>query len=196
MGTMCRFNAWAIALAILSVAQTADAAPGTIKGTVNAKSAKHRRNAVVFVEKAPWTGPARTVPMDQKNQVFLPAVLPVVKGWTVEFLNNDATGHNVFSPDGEKFDMGVFNKDEKRTYAFQKEGVYSILCKMHPSMLAYVISLQNPYFAVTGEDGSFEIPGVPPGEYVIKVWHERKSADPAKVAVTGGGTAQVELELH
>lgn len=169
---------------------------GSIAGKVNAKSAKHKKNAVVYVEKAAESGKPGKVEMDQRNQVFVPFVLPLVKGSTVEFLNNDATGHNVFSPDGEKFDLGVFNKDEVRTFTFAKEGVYTILCKMHPSMIAYVVALQNPYFAVTGEDGSFKIENVPPGEYTLKVWHERKRAEPVKVTVAAAGAAHVDLELR
>jgi plastocyanin len=186
--------AGALALALALGAAPAQAA-GTISGKINAKSAKFRRNAVVYVEKAPHSAPPKTVQLDQKNQVFIPFVLPVVKGTTVEFLNNDATGHNVFSPDGEKFDLGVFEQNQVRTHTFSQEGVYTMLCKLHPSMIAYVLSLQNPYFAVTGEDGSFRIENVPPGEYTLKVWSERKKAEPAKVTVAEGGSAAVEFEL-
>jgi plastocyanin len=170
-------------------------AAGGIAGKVNAKAAKNKKNVVVFIEKAPYSGTPKEAELDQKNQVFIPFVLPVVKGTTVKFLNSDATGHNVFSPDGEKFDLGVYNKDEVRNYTFKTEGVYTILCKMHNSMIAYVIALQNPYYAVTGEDGSFKIEGVPPGEYTIKVWSERKKADPVKVTVAEGGSATADIEL-
>ncbi|MHB8875649.1 MAG: beta-sandwich domain-containing protein [Myxococcaceae bacterium] len=183
------------ALGLLLLAAPASAA-GTISGKLAAKNAKFLKNAVVYVEHAASSGPAKTVQMDQKGQVFIPFVLPVVKGSTVEFLNNDDTGHNVFSPDGEKFDLGVFTKDQSRKYPITREGAYTILCKMHPSMIAYIVSLQNPHFAVTSDDGSFTIPDVPPGEYTLKVWHERKKAEPVKVTVPATGTATAKLELR
>ncbi len=182
----------AAALSLLSL----PAAAGGIAGKVNAKVAKHKKNVVVYIESAAYTGTPKEAELDQKNQVFIPFVLPVVKGTTVKFLNNDATGHNVFSPDGEKFDLGVYSKDETRSYAFKTEGLYTILCKMHNSMIAYVLVLQNPYFAVTGEDGAFKIEGVPPGEYTLKVWSERKKAEPIKVTVAEGSVATAEVELR
>ena len=81
---------------------------------------------------------------------FIPFALPVVKGSTVTFLNNDNTGHNVYSPDHEKYNLGKWSKGQTRKRKFSRLGVYTQLCKMHPSMLAYVIVLQNPYFVVTG----------------------------------------------
>ncbi len=183
-------------LAAAIVAASPALAAGSISGKLTAKSAKFLKNAVVYIEKAPAGAAPKTAQMDQKGQVFIPFVLPVVKGTTVEFLNNDDTGHNVFSPDGEKFDLGVFTKDQVRKYTLKTEGVYTLLCKMHPSMIAYIISLQNPFFAVTKDDGSFSIAEVPPGEYTLAVWHERKHADPVKVTVPASGAANVEIGLH
>jgi len=183
-----------VALALLAAAPAL--AAGGISGKVTAKSAKFLKNAVVYVEQAPVKPAPKTAQMDQKGQLFVPFVLPVVKGTTIEFLNHDDTGHNVFSPDGEKFDLGVFTKDQVRKYTVDREGVYTLLCKMHPSMIAYIVSLQNPYFAVTGDDGAFTIADVPPGDYTLKVWHERKHAEPLKVTVPATGAAGLLLELH
>lgn len=188
-------------LASMIVPATSDACDhecdAVISGAVTHKKKKYVKNTVVYIEKAASnfkTG-ANDAKMDQTNQIFDPFVLPVVKGTEVTFLNNDNTGHNVFSPDGEKYDLGTWPMGEARSYKFDKEGVYAQLCKMHPSMLAYVVVLQNPYFAVTQEDGSFEIKGVPPGEYSLAVWNERRRADPVPVKVTKDGITSIEIKL-
>lgn len=183
-------------LAVLALPAAAAAVAGSVVGKVDAKAAKNRKNAVVYVERATAPEKPGEVKMDQRSQVFVPFVQPIVKGTTVEFLNSDATGHNVFSPDGEKFDLGVFDKDQSRRYTFASKGVYAILCKLHPSMIAYVISLQNPFFAVTGEDGSFRIENVPAGTYTLKVWHERKKAEPVQVTVAAQAETTADFVLR
>lgn len=189
----------AIAFVIALFVSAPAFAGGTIKGSISAKQAKHKKNAVVYIErtsKASYPAPAKGPDVDQINQEFIPFVTPVVKGTTIDFLNSDNTGHNIFTPDGEKWDAGVFNKGEKYKYTFSKEGVYTLLCKLHPSMIAYVIVLQNPHFAVTGEDGSYHIDNVPAGEYSLKLWHERKNADPQAVTVAEGATVTASFELR
>lgn len=178
---------------IFGVALPAQA--GVVTGSLSAKKSKDAKNAVVYLEGSAvkLEAPTEPVKMDQKDQTFVPFVLPVVKGTTVEFLNNDNTGHNVFSPDGETYDLGKWDKGESKSYKFEKAGVYTQLCSMHPSMIAYIIVLETPYFAVTGEDGSFTIENVPAGDYTVKVWHERKKIDPTKVTVPAEGSAQVAL---
>lgn len=180
---------------VIALIASPGAQAGDISGKLTASRAKYAKNAVVYLEGAAGTfaPSAEPVAMDQKNQVFVPFVLPVLKGSTVKFLNSDNTGHNVFSPDGEEYDLGSWGKGESRDYTFKKAGAYTQLCKMHPSMIAYVVVLENPFFAVTGEDGSFEIKDVPAGEYTVKTWHERKKVAPAPVKVPESGTVEVAL---
>lgn len=136
--------------------------------------------------------------MDQRNKTFIPRLLPVLVGSTVDFMNNDDMEHNVMCPDGETYDLGRWTKGEMRAYTFAQEGVYTQLCNLHPEMIAYVLSVRTPYFAVTGEEGRFRIPNVPAGRRRLKVWHERFKPDRlAKgfdVTVAEGGTAEVVLE--
>ena len=174
------------------------AAGGSIKGTVSAKKDKYLKNTVVFLDlvAGQHKPPSKSVKIDQKNQKFDPFVLPVIKGTTVEFLNNDNTGHNVFSPDGEKYDLGTWEKGASRKYTYSKAGVYTQLCKLHPSMIAYVVVLQNPYFAVTDDSGNFEIKNIPSGKYSLKVWNERRKADPIDVTVKNGSTAPAVIKLR
>jgi len=185
----------AVAAALIAVAPAASHA-ATISGKVVAKAKKFQKNVVVYVEKATAKGPAHlTAEMHQKNQTFQPFVLPVVKGTTVTFFNEDNTKHNVFSPDGGGYDLGTWTKGQTRTHKFDKLGVYTQLCRMHPSMLAYIVVLQNPYYAVTTPSGEFTIKNVPDGSYTLKVWSERMKAAPVPVKVHGGGAAGVTITL-
>lgn len=187
-----------IALALgffVAAPSLANAKGGSIAGQVEAKKDKYKKNTLVYLEKVPGKHAPKKAKMDQLNQKFIPFVLPVVKGSPVEFLNNDNTGHNVFTPDGEKYDLGTWKKGKSKSYTFNKLGVYTQLCKMHPSMIAYVVSLQNPYFAVTKDDGSFKIDGIPAGTYTVAVWNERKKGKPVSVTVTSGKTTDVPIKL-
>ncbi len=166
-------------------------ANGVIEGTVS--HPRGTADLVVFVANVPGQfPPSRDQRMDQKKMTFVPHVLPVVVGTTVSFTNSDAVGHNVYSPDNETYNLGTWPKGESRPYTFKKTGVYTQLCSIHPEMQAFIIVLQNPFFAVTKAGGHFTIPNVPPGEYVLKVWGEKlKKADKERsfpVKVTTGKT--------
>lgn len=170
---------------------------GDISGKLSGNK-KYFRDAIVYVEKAPGQhkSPAKPVDMDQRNHKFVPAVLPVVRGSTVSFLNNDHEAHNVFSPDNEKYDLGNWTAGESRDYTFKQLGVYTQLCKLHPSMIGYVVVLQNPYFAhVDSSDGSFRIRDVPPGKYQVKAWQARGEGGPVEVVVEAAEKAQVDIPI-
>ena len=163
---------------------------GTIRGSVKIKGAA--QPAVVYVDAAPgtFTPPSAHARMDQQKMQFIPYLLPVVVGTTVDFLNHDSVSHNVFSPDAEGYNLGIFSKGETRSYTFKKAGVYTQLCSIHPEMEAFVIVLQNSFYATTGKDGTFKILNVPDGHYVLRVFSKKlKKADKDKkfpVDVTGG----------
>ena len=149
---------------------------GTIKGVVKNKWAK-RFPMVVYLDRLEgktYQPPAVKPTVDQKNLTFTPRVLPVLVGTTVEFKNNDTVTHNVFSPSGEKYDLGNWDQGKSAGYTFEKPGTYVQLCKLHAEMVAYVVVVETPYFATTStEDQSFEIKNVPAGDYKLKVWGER-----------------------
>jgi plastocyanin len=172
------------------------ASAGTITGTVKLKG--DAQPAVVFVETAPGTFPAPSAHahMDQKGMTFIPYLLPILAGTTVDFLNSDTVNHNVFSPDNDGYNLGTWPKGEIRPYTFKKVGTYTQLCSIHPEMEAFVLVLQNPFFAVADKDGSFKIEGVPDGHYVLKVFAKKlKKADKDKKfsvdVVKGAGTVAI-----
>jgi hypothetical protein len=121
--------------------------------------------------------PLRPLPappaMAQKNRAFVPAVLAVPVGATVEFPNLDPFFHNVFSySKTRKFDLGRYPKGETQSVEFDRPGLVSIFCEIHYSMRAYVHVFDTPYFAVSDESGRFDLGDVDPGEYVLHVWQE------------------------
>lgn len=114
----------------------------------------------------------------QKNKQFIPGLLVVPVGSSVEFPNEDPFFHNVFSLfNGKRFDLALYQTGESRGVKFDREGVSYIFCNIHPDMHAVVIALSTPLYAVSGQSGSFTIPNVPSGEYVMHVWYERTTPD-------------------
>lgn len=148
---------------------------GTIAGAVQHPSVK-KYPTVVYIEEIPGQNfsPSKTNPtVDQKDKAFLPHVLVVVAGTTVNFLNSDSFKHNVYSPDGEQYNLGEWDKGGKATYTFKQPGVYTQLCKLHPEMTSYVLVLKTAFFAMANGEGKFRIPNLPPGKWKLKVWNER-----------------------
>lgn len=187
------------ATAVLALAAApALAAAGTLSGRVEAKGQRHDGDAVVYVDAIPgktFPAPKKAVEMDQVDMEFVPHVLPVLVGTTVDFLNSDAFLHNVFTPDkcAEKFNLGSWPQGESRSYTFAEPCAAVMLCNVHPEMEGWVVAVPTPYFAVTARDGSFAIDGVPDGSYTVKVWHPKLK--PASRQVTVSGDTEVSFEL-
>jgi len=176
---------------------------GTITGFVKGGIPRHQKDAVVYIEKMEREFPAPKYHgvMDQISLTFVPHVLPIMKGTTVDFPNSDYIldiEHNVFSPDdiADKMDLGDWPVGELRNHTFNKLGVAVMLCHLHPDMEAFVVVLQNPFFDKTHEDGKFAIEGILPGEYTLNVWHKRLGADPQKVVVAPGETTTVDFVFN
>ncbi len=172
---------------------------GTINGTVKAKKAKYLRDTLVYIENVTnsFEPPQEHAVMDQKNMAFIPHVLPLIKGTTVDFLNSDMVQHNIYSPDAvtDNVNLGTWLKGEVRPFTFNKLGVASMRCNVHVDMLAYVLVLQNPYFAKVNNDGSFSITNMPEGKYTLKLWNERYKAGDRQVEVKANATSTIEFEL-
>ena len=160
---------------------------GTIEGTVKAKQID---KVVVYVEGVPGNFNAGSAVMDQQNKLFIPYVLPVLRGTKVDFLNNDNLQHNVFGVGDDEFNLGNWTKGIKREYTFGKPGQVTILCNVHPEMEAYILVLDNPYYAKPAEDGSFTIADVLAGTYTIRAWYRGKTKK-KQVTVPASGSVTV-----
>ena len=110
----------------------------------------------------------------QKGKVFLPHILAITAGTTVDFPNDDPIFHNAFSNyNGQVFDLTLYPPHTTRSVRFTRPGVVRVFCNIHASMSAVIVVLKTPYFAVSKRDGTFAIPDVPPGNYELSVFHER-----------------------
>jgi plastocyanin len=186
----------AVALALAALApRSALAAGGTVAGKVDVQPMKFQDETVVYLKAVPGPHAPRTRAMDQKGMKFLPFVLPVAAGDTVDFLNHDGVEHNVFTPDNEVFNLGTFKSEDRRSYTFEKPGVYRIRCSIHPEMLGYVFVGENPYFTVLDRKARFRIEGVPPGTYQLAIWNAHLTGPEKTVTVTAGKTTEETLTL-
>jgi len=171
---------------------------GNIIGTVS-NGSKGISNAVIYLSNTwhgTYSGTGTTIRMRQKNMTFLPHVLPILVGSTVEFDNEDDCLHNVYSPDAcaENFNLGSWPEGEVRSYTFKQADCFTtILCNLHPEMEAYIIVLSTPYFAVSGKGGSFTIKNVPAGTYTLKIWSEKYNISDVQVTVPESGDVKVDI---
>ena len=138
-----------------------------------------------------------TTRVAQHDAMFLPHVLPVMVGMTVEWPNRDDIFHNVFSmSDAKQFDLGLYKGNPTNTWVtFDKPGRVDVFCSIHENMHCIVLVLENPYFASTDENGNYKISGVPPGTYKLKAWHERLPADTKEITVPADGDVKVNFTL-
>jgi plastocyanin len=179
---------------LLAVAQVCMA--GTLSGKVSGAAA----GSVVWVEdtSAKVEAPAKSFTIDQKGLLFIPHVLAVPVGSTVDFLNSDTVAHNVFWPaiSGNKklgHNLGTWPKGEKRPFKFDNPGVVPVLCNVHPEMSAYVVVVPTSYYAATDASGAYSIQNVPDGAHKVTVWHEGMKQQSQQVNISGPTTVDFTL---
>lgn len=182
----------------LCTASAAHAA--SVSGTVSSGRSP-AANVIVYLERtdgAPLPeAPEAHAVMDQKNLAFVPPVLPIVRGTTVDFTNSDDIQHNVFSPStvANKFDIGTSGPSSTHSVVFNQLGEAVILCNIHMEMEARIVVLEQPYFDVTDRQGRYHIDALPPGSYVAKVWKGRFLPDGRKLDLSADDAATLDLQL-
>jgi len=204
-------------------AQSRDTATGRIEGTAvlgRRLTAEHKRvrvyaepgsrsappavaaqpltNVVIYLEPGPsgMPGQDRPAEMRQRGERFVPHVLPVLVGSTVDFPNDDPVYHNVFSLSSSRsFDLGRYPRGHSKQVTFPKPGVVQVFCHIHADMSAYILVLRNPFFTVPDSAGRFQLGGVPPGEYRLVAWHERIKPITRSVRVEAGQATSLQLDI-
>ena len=154
-------------------------------------------NVVVFLKDAPPRAvPPRRAAIRQRGETFVPRVVAVPVGSTVDFPNDDPIYHNVFSLSRARtFNLGRFPRGESRAVKFDKAGIVKVFCDIHSHMAASVVVFNHPWFTVPDADGNFEISGLPAGNPQITAWHERLGDTTIRVRTEGGRAASVEFVL-
>lgn len=178
---------------------------GIVKGTITIEG-QPTPDAVVSVEGLPAAAlspkpsalGSRKALIDQRDLKFIPRVLPVLVGTTVDFPNDDHTWHNVFSKsEAKKFDLGLYPPGESRSVTFDKPGVVRVLCSAHPNMEAYVVVKAHRYFARSDERGSYQISGVPLGKYRLEIWHPDSGTKVERFSlVRDGEVLSMDIDLN
>ncbi|MBC7925563.1 MAG: carboxypeptidase regulatory-like domain-containing protein [Bryobacteraceae bacterium] len=157
-------------------------------------------NAFVWVKngvaEGEWVATTKQVVIDQVGCVYKPHVSGVVIGQSVEFRNSDDTNHNIhpLPQQNEEWNESQPPRGNPRVKSFNREEVMiPVKCNIHPWMRAYIGVVRHPFFAVTGDDGTFTIAGFPPGKYTVEAWHERYGTRDANVEVTAKESKAVDF---
>lgn len=158
------------------------------------------RVGVVYLEVAPSAAFEAPIEarerMDQRNETFVPHVLAIRTGTTVDFPNNDRIYHNVFSlSPTRRFDLGRYAVGRSKAVRFDRPGVVRVFCDIHSHMSAFILVFAHRFFAVTQSSGDFQLPPVPPGTYALAGWYEGEVRVTRQVSVRAGETTIVDLQV-
>jgi hypothetical protein len=158
------------------------------------------RNAVVSLQNPPpnikpdWKLPPAK--MDQTQCSFVPRVVIVPVGETMEFLNSDRLLHNVRSAAKEN---SPFNRAQPHartiSFVFKQPELLRVDCDLHSWMRGWVVVAAHPFYAVTNEQGEFSLENVPPGKYTLQVWQESLGNMTQEVTVGSKGTTTVTINM-
>jgi plastocyanin len=145
------------------------------------------------------TAPATAVAIDQKDCMYSPRVVGVVAGQKLGVRNSDGTFHNVRGTvDGKALWNKPHPKGEPELSldSTPKAGdVIDLVCDVHPWMHAYAVVMDHPFFAVTGEDGTFELKGLPAGSYTLEAWHPTLGTKTLMIKIGTGPKAAVKARF-
>jgi hypothetical protein len=139
-----------------------------------------------------YTAPTTPVTIDQSGCLYHPRVLALMVGQPLEIKNSDAVLHNIKAVPKKNrgFNISQPSAGMKTTRTFAvAEAPVPLECNVHGWMHAKAFVMDNPFFAVSGDDGSFSIKGLPAGTYTLEAWHEKYGTKTATVTVAANGTA-------
>jgi plastocyanin len=170
-------------------------------GMPAAREAVDRRRSVVYLETVPQSAfeapsPLRAV-LDQRNETFVPPVVAITVGSSVDFPNSDKVYHNVFSlSKTRRFDLGRYPRGQSRSVVFDRTGVVRVFCEIHSHMSAYVLVFAHRFFSVTDVEGRFRIDGIPAGSYTLALWNDGNVRSRREVRVESGQLLEQDLAVE
>ena len=160
------------------------------------------KNVIVYLksgtDKFSYETPANEVVIDQKGCQYIPHVAAVMVEQKVTFTNSDDLLHNVHGKGKSNPEFNISQakagvKDSKKLA--EPELPYTVGCDVHKWMNCKIGVFDHPFFAVTGDDGAFEIKGVPAGDYEVEAWHETLGTQTGKATVAADGSAEVKFSF-
>ena len=171
----------------------------TEPGDAPAGDAANRRRAVIYFETAPRGAfedrDGGRAAMDQRNETFVPHVLAITAGTTVDFPNNDRTYHNVFSlSKARRFDLGRYAAGRSKSVRFDHPGIVRVFCDIHSHMNAFILVFGHRFFAVSDTEGRYRIDSVPAGTYTLSAWFDGGVRAQRTVTI-GAESRVVELDF-
>jgi plastocyanin len=145
---------------------------------------------VDWIKGKDYKGEGKHVGIDQKGMKFIPHSIIVLRGTTVDFLNSDSVGHNVYWKSPKPNNLGTWPQGETKSYTFWDAGVVTLFCNVHPEMSGIIYVVPTPFYAQTKADGSFVIKGVPQGHVTLRTMG---GGSKSKDVDVGAGTTNVEF---
>jgi plastocyanin len=173
--------------------------PGVADLGMGATHSPPDRRSVIYLDPAPRAAfDVREEPrprMDQRNETFVPHILAIVAGTTVDFPNSDQTYHNVFSLSKTKsFDLGRYAVGRSKSIRFDRPGIVRVFCDIHSHMSAFILVFSHRYFSIADQEGRYRLENVPPGTYNVVAWNESAALESRQAVVPEAG-GDVELNF-
>jgi plastocyanin len=158
-----------------------------------------RSAVVVYLAQVPgkkYAALKKARELAQRDKSFVPGIVAITRGSTVNFPNDDKFFHNVFSLSaGNTFDLGLYSAGQSKSVTFDNAGVVDVYCNIHPSMWAQILVLDNPFFTATESDGRFELGKLPPGSYTVMARAVGGSPATQQVKIEPGKRTEISLSV-
>ena len=142
---------------------------------------------------------AATREIDQLNCRYIPHVIAVQQGDSLNIKNSDSTMHNIHATNAggsDWFNQSQPNKGNVFETSADSAGVFKLKCDVHGWMISYIVVYKHPFFAVSGEDGKFSIGNVPAGTYTVVAWHEKHGEKEMSITVGDGESKDVSFQFE
>ncbi len=172
---------------------------GKLHGTIStAEELKESQSAVVVWVEGLKDDEAKSQSriISQAGLQFLPRVLAVSVGQTVQFPNEDDVSHNVFSlSEAKKFKLGIYPKGESRDVTFEKTGIIDLFCSIHRHMHAVIVVTPSSHYCQTELGNGYEIDNIPSGKHTLKIWNSKLKVITKEFEMPASGTLELNLSL-